>query len=181
MDFSSDEVPQGQLQQGAAPPLPKIWLGYLLGLATSTAKIVAVTLHPELLRGQLLVPPLYLFLANFISFVYWMVCVYEFHLVLAFVTRAEYPIKPLRAAWYHLIPVYGIYWVYKWPREFAKLVNSRYQTPPLKPEKMGLLVFLAFAFFLVLDRGLGMIWLFWALSYLCTALRRTLLEPPASA
>jgi hypothetical protein len=180
MDSSSGEWPQRQLQPGAMPAFPKIWLGYLLGLATSVAEIVAVKLHPELLGGQLLVPPLYLFLANFVSVVYWMVCVYELHMVLAFVSGGQYPIKPLRAAWFHLIPIYGLYWVYKWPRELALFVNARANQPLMNPQRIGVLLSLAFVFFLILDRGLGMILLFWGMSYLSAGLRRALAEPPVA-
>jgi len=104
---------------------------------------------------------LYLFLANFISLIYWLVCVYEYHVVLAQATANAYPIKPLRAAWFHLIPIYGLYWVFKWPRELARFVNSRLEAPLMKPDRTGLAVFIAFVVFLVLDRGLGMILLFW--------------------
>lgn len=156
-------------------------MGYLLGLATTVAEIVALTLHPELLQAQFPVPPLYLFLTNFVSLVYWMVCVYELHVVVAHATADEYPIKPVRAAWFHLIPLYGLYWVYKWPRELAKFVNSRLPAPAIKPEKTGYLFLLAFVFFLVLARGLGMILLFWALSYLSTALRLAMSERPGTS
>jgi len=40
-----------------------------------------------------------------------LVCVYEYHVVLAQATANAYPIKPLRAAWFHLIPIYGLYWI----------------------------------------------------------------------
>lgn len=176
MDFSSGEMPEKQAQENALPRFPKIWVGYFLGMATAVAEIAAITMHPEFLQAQFPVPPLYLFLANFVSLVYWLVCVYELHVVVAFATQSEYPIKPLRAAWFHLIPIYGLFWVYKWPRELARFVNSRFPSPVMRPEKTGYLVFLAFAFFLVLARGLGMILLFWALSYLSAALRLALAQ-----
>ncbi|HEY6945853.1 MAG TPA: hypothetical protein VI431_11990, partial [Candidatus Acidoferrum sp.] len=84
-------------------------------------------------------------------------------------------IKPLRAAWFHLIPIYGwFYWPYKWPRELARFVNSRFSAPLMRPERAGLAVFLAFIVFLLLDRGLGMILLFWAASRLSRWLRLAL-------
>jgi hypothetical protein len=181
VDRSSEESPQRPAQPGGVPSFPRIWVGYLLGLATSVAEIVAIALHPDLLQAQFPVPPLYLFLANFLSLVYWMVCVYELHAVVAYATDGVYPIKPLRAAWFHLIPVYGLFWVYKWPRELAKFVNSRMPSPVMKPEKTGYLVFLAFVVFLILARGMGMILLFWALSYLSAALQLTLAKPPEPA
>lgn len=180
MDWSGGDSEEQRLQPGALPPFPRIWIGYLLGLATLITEMIAVTLHPELAKEPLLIPPLYLFLANFISLVYWMVCVYEFHVVLSRVTAGAYPVKPLRAAWFHLIPIYGLYWVFKWPRELARFVNSRLPTPLMRPDRTGLAVFLAFAVFLFLDRGFGMILLFWSASHLSRCLRYALTVQPAS-
>jgi hypothetical protein len=172
---SSSGDSQGPAAQPQAPPrFPRIWVGYLLGVATVVAEMIAISLHPELAKEPLIVPPLYLFLANFISLVYWLVCVYEFHVLLIYASSGSYPIKPLRAAWFHLIPIYGLYWVYKWPRELARFVNSRLPAALMRPERTGLAVFLAFIVFLLLDRGFGMILLFWAASHLSRCLRLAL-------
>jgi len=179
MDWSGVESQGQQSRPQALPPFPRIWVGYLLGVATLIAEIIAVTLHPELAKEPLLIPPLYLFLANFISLVYWMVCVYEFHAILSRVTAGTYPVKPLRAAWFHLIPFYGLYWVFKWPRELARFVNSRLPTPLMRPDRTGFRVFTAFVVFLVLDRGFGMILLFWSASHLSRCLRYALTASPA--
>ena len=109
MDWSGGESQEQHAEPGALPPFPRIWIGYLLGVATLIAEMVAVTLHPELAKEPLLIPPLYLFLANFISLVYWLVCVYQYHVVLSQAAANAYPIKPARAAWFHLIPIYGLY------------------------------------------------------------------------
>jgi hypothetical protein len=179
MDWSGGESQEQHAEPRGLPPFPRIWIGYLLGVATTIAEMIAVTLHPELAKEPLLIPPLYLFLANFISLIYWLVCVYEYHVVLSQATASAYPIKPLRAAWFHLIPIYGLYWVFKWPRELARFVNSRLQAPLMRPDRTGLAVFVAFVVFLVLDRGLGMILLFWAASYLSRCLRFALAARPA--
>jgi hypothetical protein len=178
MDWSGGESQQEQSQTAALPPLPRIWIGYFLGVATLIAEMVAISLHPELAKEPLLIPPLYLFLANFISLVYWLVCVYEYHVVLAQATSGTYAIKPLRAAWFHLIPIYGLYWVFKWPRAMAGFVNSRLDSPLMRPDRTGLIVFIAFVVFLILDRGLGMILLFWAASHLSRCLRLALVARP---
>jgi len=180
MDWSSGDSEKQQVQPVALAPFPRIWVGYLLGLATLLTEMIAVTLHPELAKQPLLIPPVYLFLANFISLVYWLVCVYEYHVVLSQVTGGTYSVKPMRAAWFHLIPIYGLYWVFKWPRNFARFVNERVHGSLMNPDKTGLLVFAAFAVYLVLDRGLGMILLFWAASYLSRCLRQALAVQPAS-
>jgi len=67
MDWSGGESREQQAQPQALPPFPRIWIGYLLGVATLIAEMIAVTLHPELAKEPLIIPPLYLFLANFIS------------------------------------------------------------------------------------------------------------------
>ncbi len=90
MDWSGGESQQQQ-PAGALPPFPRIWIGYLLGFATLIAEMIAISLHPELVKEPLLIPPLYLFLLNFIA----------------------YLIKPLHATWFHLIPIYDLYWVFK--------------------------------------------------------------------
>ena len=180
MDWSSAESQEQHTGSGASPKLPRIWVGYLLGVATMIAEVIAITLHPELAKEPLLIPPLYLFLANFISLVYWLVCVYEYHVVLMHASVGTYSIKPARAAWFHLIPIYGLYWVFKWPRELARFVNSRLQAPLMRPDRTGLAVFVAFVVFLVLDRGVGMMLLFWAASHLSRCLRYSLAERPVS-
>ena len=178
MDLSRGDSQGQPVQAAPTPPFPRIWVGYLLGLATFIAEIVAIWLHPELTKELFVTPPLYLFLANFISLVYWLVCVYEFHVVLRYVSSGAYPIKPLRAAWFHLIPIYGLYWVYKWSRELARYVNSRLPAPLMKPDRTGLAVFFAFVMFLFLDRGFGMILLFWAASHLSRWLRLAITVRP---
>jgi hypothetical protein len=181
MNWSGEEPQEQQAPPSALPPFPRIWIGYLLGVATLITEMIAITLHPELAKEPLLIPPLYLFLANFISLVYWMVCVYEFHLVLMQASGGTYPIKPVRAAWFHLIPIYGLYWVYKWPRQMAYFVNSRLPAPLMRPDRTGLAVFMAFVVFLILDRGFGMILLFWAAAHLSRWLRYALAAQPSSS
>src|SRR5256886_7772402 len=99
--------------------------------------MIAITLHPELAKEPLLIPPLYLFLANFISLVYWLVCVYEYHVVIAQATAGGDPIKPLRAAWFQLIPIYGLYWGFQLPRELARFLNTRLGAPLMRPDRTG--------------------------------------------
>jgi hypothetical protein len=87
--------------------------------------------------------------------------------------RAEWIGASLWAAWFHLIPIYGLYWVFKWPRELARFANRRLQVPFMNPDRTGLAVFAACTVFLALDRGFGMILPFWcvlsdALSASCT-------------
>jgi hypothetical protein len=167
----------------AFPPFPKIWVGHLLGLATIVAETVAFSRHPELAKSET-IPPLYLFLAVFVGGVYWLVCVYQYHVVMAHLPGWQHPISPAKGVAYHFIPLYNLYWVFKWPQPIAEFVNWRLARPPqrplMKPQIVGLAVFAAFVIRFLVDPGLGLILLFMAASYVSACLRRAL-DAPVSA
>ena len=173
--------PQGSLP---LPPLPQIWIGYLMALATVISEIVAVSLHPELAQGGEIIPPLYLFLAVFVGGVYWLVCVYQYHVLMNRIPGWQHPISPGRAVGFHFLPFYNFYWVFKWPQEIAKFVNISLRRPLMKPEWVGVAVFAAFVVRFVFDPGLGLLLLFVAASYVSACLRLALpafgAPPPAS-
>lgn len=179
MNFSHQQMPARAALSDALPPLPRIWVGYLLGIATIVAEFVAVTLHPEMAKVGA-IPPLYLFLAVFVGGVYWLVCVYQYHVVMARMPGWKHPISPARAVGYHFLPIYNLYWVFKWPQEIARFVNWRLQRPLMKPQAVGLGVFAAFVVRFVIDPGLGLILLFVAAAYVSECLRRALAAPPVS-
>ncbi len=172
---------QEGMKEAISAQLPKIWIGYLLGVATFVAELVAVALHPEFAKGENPIPPLYLFLAVFVGGVYWLVCVYQYHGVMAQIPGWKHPISPVRAVGFHFIPLYNFYWVFHWPREIARFVNWRMQKPLMKPELVGAGVFAAFVVRFLLDAGLGLILLFVAASYVSGCLRAALATPPVQA
>ena len=196
MDSSGGDS-QGQPAQPQAPPrFPRIWVGYLLGAATIIAEMIAISLHPELAKEPLIVPrrahedPYSLPWGGSTGEVILvidddadsrsLICkrLQEGGYKSVQASSGTYSIKPLRAAWFHLIPIYGLYWVYKWPRELARFVNSRLPAPLMRPERTGFAILLAFIVFLLLDRGFGMILLFWAASHLSRCLRLALAVDP---
>jgi hypothetical protein len=178
MDFSPGESSEDRTQPGNLPPLPQLWVGYLLGFATIIAEFVAVSLHPEMEKAEIPIPPLYLFLPKFVGVVYWLVCVYRYHVVMQHVPGWKHPISPARALGFHFIPIYYLYWIFKWPREIARFVNWKFGKPFMKPQVVGLIVFTAFLLFFF-DAGLGLILLFLAASYVSGCLRRAFALPSA--
>lgn len=107
--------------------LPKIWIGYLLAFAALIGEMIVVARHPaEAGKGiQFEVPPLELFLPTFLAAVYWLVCIHQFHVILANVPGWKHPVSPRRAVWLHLIPFFNLYWIFRWPYAIAVFVNSR--------------------------------------------------------
>jgi biotin transporter BioY len=173
--------PDSQAGQNLRPvelaPLPQLWIGYLLGFATIIAEFVAASLHPELAKSDFPIPPLYLFLVMFVGGVYWLVCVYRYHVVMQHIPGWTHPISPARAVGFHFIPIYNLYWVFKWPQEIARFVNWRFQQPIMKPQMVGLMVFAAFVMRFLFDPGFGLILLFLAASYVSGCLRRAFAHP----
>ncbi len=104
MNPSDTEVPESRKPAALSPKLPVIWIGYLLGVATIVAEFAAVSLNPELAK-QGGIPPLYLFLVSFIGGVYWFVCIYRYHVILAHVPGWTHPISPARAVGLPLHPI----------------------------------------------------------------------------
>ena len=182
MNLADTEHPESARPTVAIPALPMIWIGYLLGVATIIAEFVAVGLHPELAKEGG-IPPLYLFLVSFIGGVYWFVCIYRYHVILALVPGWKHPISPARAVGFHFIPFYNLYWVFKWPQEIARFVNFRVGAKIMRPTPIGVAV-LGALILRILDPGFGLILLFFPLTYVSECLRRALatptLPPPAS-
>jgi hypothetical protein len=177
MEPSTNESPQLHERPAGGAGLPRIWVGYLFGVATLIAELAAVALHPEFAKGENPIPPLYLFLALFVGWIYWLVCVYQIHEVMARIPGWRHPISPGRAVGFHFIPLYNLYWVFHWPAEIARFVNWRTQKPVMKPQVVGAAVFAAVLVRLVLDAGLGLILLFVAASYISECLKKAFAMP----
>ena len=175
MNLSDADSPEPKSRAAHPPQLPAIWIGYVLGVATIIAEFVAVSLHPELAK-QGGIPPLYLFLASFVGGVYWLVCVYRLHVVMAHAPGLTHTISPARAVGFHFIPFYQFYWVFKWPREIANFVNARLGQPVMKPVAVGMAV-LAALILRILDPGFGLILLFFPMSYVSECVRRAFAAP----
>ena len=182
MDAPNAETQTQRADSAALPPLPRIWIGYLLALATVVAEIVAVSQHPEIATGGQIIPPLYLFLPVFVGWVYWLVCVYQFHVVMNSVPGWRHPISPRKGAGFNLIPLYNLYWIFKWLQETAKFVNWSLRGPVMKPNTVGVAILVAIVLRFV-DAGFGLFFLFVATSYVAACLRQALAvlsAPPAA-
>jgi hypothetical protein len=159
-----------------AEALPKIWIGYALCVATFIADVIFVANHPEITTVKFFIPPLPLFLLGFISSVYWLVCVHKLHVVLAHVPHWKHPISPARAVWFHFIPFYNLYWLYKWPAETARFVNWAFGMPVVRPRGVGAFGVASYILAILLGPG-GLIMLFFSLSHMNNWVRKALLAP----
>ena len=158
--------------------MPKLWIGYLLALATLIGETIAVSRNPDLMKsGQFMVPPLEIFLPAFVARVYWFVCVYQYHKILAAVPNYVHPISPGKAVGFHFIPAYNIYWIFRWPTAIAEFVNQRLGTPLMRGWVLGVAMIFAILCQTFLDAALGAAVLFLATGYLAAFLKRALTVP----
>jgi len=161
--------------------LPKIWIGYLLAFATLLGEVIAVARNPELAKGaDISAIPLEIYLPTFVAVVYWLVCVHRYHVVLANVPGWKHPISPARAVWFHFIPVYVVYWVFRWPAAIADFVNQRMHAPVMNKWTVGTMFFASLLCRLFVDSALSVAMLFFACTYISGFLQRALAAPAAS-
>jgi hypothetical protein len=154
--------------------LPKVWIGYLLALATLIGEMIAVAEHPELAKNtEFVIPPLTIFLPAFIALVYWFTCVYRYHVVLANVPGWNHPVTPARAVWFHLIPIFNLYWLFRWPYAIAVFVNQRMNAAVMSLWAAGA-SFLIALLCRVFEPALGTTMLFFTCGYISRQLKRAL-------
>ena len=126
LETTAEEPRAARAQPELIPQLPKVWIGYVIALATFAGEAIAVARNPDLLKGQgLTVPPLEIYLPAFVGLVYWLVCVYGYHVDLSIVQGWKDAISPNKAVWFHFIPLFNFYWVFRWPEAIAQFVNQR--------------------------------------------------------
>jgi hypothetical protein len=161
--------------------LPKIWIGYLLAFATLLGEVVAVARNPELAKGgDISAIPLEIYLPTFVAVVYWLVCVHRYHVVLANVPGRKHPISPARAVWFHFIPIYVVYWVFRWPAAIADFVNQRLHASVMNKWTVGTMFFASLLCRLFVDSALSVAILFFGCTYISGFLQRALAASAAS-
>jgi hypothetical protein len=101
--------------------MPRIWVGFCFAGLTL---LVTVFADPHSVNFTLLPP-----LITLAGWFYWLFCVFKYHDVMSSIQGYNHPISASRAVAMHWIPLYSIYWVFKWPKEIATFVNWRMQSP----------------------------------------------------
>ena len=183
MEFTVTNLPDTN-DESSGPPaalarrrLPKLWIGYLLALATFAGEGIAVARNPELLKPQLqfTIPPLEIFLPTFIAGVYWLVCIYNYHKILAAIPGYKHPISPPRAVGFHFIPFFYLVWLFIWPTKIAEFVNARVKPPKMRGWVVGLASIGGIACQIFFDPAFGIALEFLAMTYLASCLARALI------
>lgn len=125
--------------------LPRVWFG-LLFVIVSFALILLIP-GPDIVEEVRLVEktlpdggttivqetkdvtpphPMFPYVATllFLGWVYWFYCVYGMHKGITKMTAGSYPVPPKEAVGFNLIPIYNLFWVFKWTNTIAEFVNE---------------------------------------------------------
>ena len=96
-------------------------IGILFGAGFILSEIIEIK-NPNLAKPIISSPTFSFF---FIGIIYFGFCVYYLHSYLRKISNEKYPISPAKAALFHLIPIYGIYWPIKWTKEIFIALNAK--------------------------------------------------------
>jgi len=173
------ENPSGQRHFDGArlvARLPKLWIGYGLAFATLIGETIAVSRHPEIVKG-IGIPPLEIYLPSFVAVIYWLVCVHRYHVILANVPGWNHPISPAKAVGFHFIPIYFFYWIFRWPSAVADFVNQRLHSKAMNRWTVGTCFLASMICRLFVDPAISVALLFIACTYVSAFLHRALIAP----
>ncbi len=98
--------------------LPKMWIGFLLAVISSIMGVIDVSKDEYGVHYQSW--SLIFILATILYHFY---CIYQQHKVIMIITKGKHKITPGKAFWYHFIPIFDLYWAFKWPSEIAKSIG----------------------------------------------------------
>lgn len=113
-----------------------------------------------------------------VSTAYVLHCISTYHYVVSDVEGWCHPISPKRAVRFHFIPIFNLYWDFKWPKEIARFVNWRMQSHRMSGILVGALVLVGFLIGGFFDVSIGLIVILSAFAYISRCLRDAFEAPP---
>ena len=113
-----------------------------------------------------------------VSTAYVLHCISTYHYVVGDVEGWCHPISPKRAVRFHFIPIFNLYWDFKWPKEIARFVNWRMQSHRMSGVLVGALVLVGSLIGGFFDVSIGLIVILSAFTYISRCLRDAFDAPP---
>jgi hypothetical protein len=121
------------------------------------------------------------FLGAIVSTAYVLSCIATYHHIVCHFRGWSHPISAKRAVRFHFIPIFNLYWDFKWPNEIARFVNWRMQRQRMSGFLVGVLVLLGFVLAGFLDTSIGLAVILSAFAYISRCLRDALAAPMVTA
>jgi hypothetical protein len=117
-------------------------------------------------------------ISAFVLAAYFLHCIAAYHLAVSHVEGWTHPITSRRAVRFHFIPLFNIYWNYKWPRELARFVNWRTQRRRMSGWLVGTAVLLGFLVATFFDTSIGAVIVLCGFAYISRCLRDAFAAAP---
>lgn len=112
---------------------------------------------------------------------YLLYCIAAYHRIANGVEGWRHPITPTRAVRFHFIPIYNIYWSYRWPRELAKFINWRTQRRRMSGALVGTVILVGTIVGTFFDGSVGGTIILCGFAYVSRCLRDALAAPSVPA
>jgi len=118
------------------------------------------------------------FIGTMVGAAFLLHCISDYHGVLSRVDGWSHPIGQKRAVRFHFIPIFNIYWNYKWPSEIARFVNWRTQTDRMSGVLAGSIVLIGYLFAGFVDTSIGLVIILSGFAYISRCLRDAFVDVP---
>jgi len=146
--------------------LPIIWPAYILCVSIMLVEFIAGYWEdPYDLFNTFL-------LLLLIGVIYNYVCIYKIHKFLEKASNYSYSIKPSSAVFFHFVPIYNFYWIYKWTTKLEKFINKNLYDSEMKEGGSLAYIFLGIAFYSFNKEGFGLALMFVGVDRLNRGLRK---------
>src|SRR5437763_5374882 len=99
---------------------PWVWIGFLFAGAFFVVEVTMTLLRVDDVSLRVALLPIAVG-----GWIYWLVCIHRIHKILNELTRNHYPYTPGEAAAKHIIPLYNIVWIFRWPIELSNYLKRR--------------------------------------------------------
>ena len=136
--------------------LPKMWIGYIFAVVLFLYEIFETVNNP---RSVHKISPV-LWIIAISAWIYWLFCVRSMHRIIAQFTNGKHTISPSEAMWFHLLPLFNLYWIFKWPNEISNFVNKRLATKSMSKGWPGFFLLISIFLGRAVDKSLGLIGIF---------------------
>ena len=116
---------------------PKVWIGFgfallpfLLIMFAPTGPEYQIVHRYDPSAGRWIdISPMhpmlpYAYILVVLGWSYWLYCIHRIHRILSIAAKGAYPISARRAAWFHLIPVFNLWWVFEWTNQVVNFINE---------------------------------------------------------
>ncbi len=166
--------------------LPKLRFGFGMAIAIFVLEIVW-GIQRELARGTSEsqsaggYAAALTFMGAIVSTAYLLHCISAYHYVVGNVEGWTHPISPKRAVWCHFLPVFNLYWNFKWPTAIATFVNWKMQSRRMSGVLVGALVLLGFLIARFVDISIGLAVILSAFAYISRCLRDAFAAAPTTS